>query len=38
MIGRPVSTNQGARNWRLWLMRELGIPVRRGRPRKVRHV
>lgn len=22
------------RNWRLWLMRELGIKLKRGRPRK----
>lgn len=24
----------GARNWRYWLMRELGIKLRPGRPRK----
>lgn len=35
-MARLFTTNSGSRKWRYWLLRELGIAIRRGRPRKVR--
>lgn len=35
-MAHPLTTNRGARQWRYWLLRQLGIAIRRGRPRKVR--